>query len=149
MALIKCHGKGRNLKSFPIIVNNKKIMSDDINAFLKIGKTNEAIAFLEEKTNCDPKEAAEIVQELIDLSKGINYGKKKNTTYERKVSHNVIDCTNRNGDGTERTKADSNQVKCPKCGSTQIQMVPRKWSLMTGFFTNKVDRVCVNCKHRF
>lgn len=41
------------------------------------------------------------------------------------------------------------QVRCPKCGSTQIQMVPRKWSLMTGFLTNKVDRVCVNCKHKF
>ena len=41
------------------------------------------------------------------------------------------------------------QVKCPKCGSTQIQMVPRKWSFMTGFLTNKVDRVCMNCKHKF
>lgn len=43
----------------------------------------------------------------------------------------------------------SNTPKCPKCGSTQIQMVTRKWSLLTGFMTNKVDRVCVNCKHKF
>ena len=42
-----------------------------------------------------------------------------------------------------------NEVKCPWCGSTQIQMVPRKWSLLTGFLTNKVDRVCVNCKRKF
>lgn len=41
------------------------------------------------------------------------------------------------------------QVYCPKCGSTQIQAVPRKWSLMTGFLTNKIDRVCLNCKHKF
>ena len=41
------------------------------------------------------------------------------------------------------------QVKCPKCGSTQIQIVPRKWTLSTGFLTNKVDRVCMNCKHKF
>ena len=40
-------------------------------------------------------------------------------------------------------------VRCPWCGSTQIQMVPRKWSLLTGFLTNKVDRVCVNCKKKF
>jgi len=40
-------------------------------------------------------------------------------------------------------------VRCPKCGSTQIQMIPRKWSPLTGFLTNKVDRVCVNCKHKF
>lgn len=45
--------------------------------------------------------------------------------------------------------ANKNTVKCPKCGSTNIQIVPRKWSLLTGFLTNKTDRVCVNCKHKF
>lgn len=39
--------------------------------------------------------------------------------------------------------------RCPRCGSHNIQIVPRRWSLLTGFLTNKVDRVCVNCKHRF
>lgn len=38
---------------------------------------------------------------------------------------------------------------CPRCGSHNIQIVPRKWSFLTGFLTNKVDRICVNCKHRF
>ena len=41
------------------------------------------------------------------------------------------------------------QVCCPKCGSTQIQMVNRKWSATTGLLTNKVDRVCMNCKNKF
>lgn len=40
-------------------------------------------------------------------------------------------------------------VRCPRCGSTSIQLVPRKFSILTGYRTNKVDRVCVNCKHRF
>ena len=48
-----------------------------------------------------------------------------------------------------RTARQNQPVRCPKCGSTQIQMVQRKWSLMTGFLTNKTDRVCVNCKHRW
>lgn len=39
--------------------------------------------------------------------------------------------------------------KCPRCHSDNIQLVPRKWSVWMGFRTNKVDRVCVNCKHRF
>lgn len=46
-------------------------------------------------------------------------------------------------------KQSNNTVKCPKCGSTNIQVVPRKWSLLTGFMTNKTDRVCVNCKNKF
>lgn len=46
-------------------------------------------------------------------------------------------------------KEDSNKVHCPKCGSTNIQLVKRKWSPLTGFMTNKVDRICVNCKCKF
>lgn len=40
-------------------------------------------------------------------------------------------------------------VRCPRCRSTQIQMVPRKFSLLTGFATNRIDRVCVKCRKRF
>ena len=57
--------------------------------------------------------------------------------------HTTID--NRNSSPRDT----SNTPKCPKCGSTQIQVVPRKWSLFTGFATKKVDRVCVNCKYRW
>lgn len=39
-------------------------------------------------------------------------------------------------------------VRCPRCRSTQIQMVPRKFSLLTGFATNRIDRVCVKC-HKY
>ena len=44
---------------------------------------------------------------------------------------------------------EDNKVHCPKCNSTNIQIVPRKWSLLTGIFTNKTDRVCVNCKYKW
>lgn len=46
-------------------------------------------------------------------------------------------------------KSSSSSLKCPKCNSTNIQLVKRKWSLLTGFLTNKVDRICINCKHKF
>lgn len=42
---------------------------------------------------------------------------------------------------------ESSKVTCPKCGSTNIQILRKKFSLLTGFATNKVERVCVNCKH--
>ena len=38
---------------------------------------------------------------------------------------------------------------CPKCGSSKFQLVTRKWSLGAGLLTNKVDRVCTICKHKF
>ena len=41
------------------------------------------------------------------------------------------------------------RVQCPYCFSYDFQLVPRKFSLLTGFATNKVDRVCVRCKRKF
>lgn len=41
------------------------------------------------------------------------------------------------------------EPRCPRCRSTSIQLVPRKFSILTGYRTNKVDRVCINCKHRW
>lgn len=45
--------------------------------------------------------------------------------------------------------APSKQIRCPRCLSVQFQLVPRKFSLLTGFATNKFDRMCVMCKKRF
>ena len=41
------------------------------------------------------------------------------------------------------------QNRCPRCGSHDIQLIQRKWSIWTGFRTNAVDKVCVNCKYRW
>lgn len=41
------------------------------------------------------------------------------------------------------------KVHCPRCRSTEIQLVPRKYSLLTGFATNKYDRVCIRCQKKF
>ena len=38
-----------------------------------------------------------------------------------------------------------NIPKCPKCGSTEFVPLRKKFSLLTGFATNKVDMVCKNC----
>ncbi|MCR2050845.1 hypothetical protein NSB25_26810 [Acetatifactor muris] len=41
------------------------------------------------------------------------------------------------------------KVKCPYCFSSEIQIIPRKFSLLAGFATNKFERVCVRCKRKF
>lgn len=43
----------------------------------------------------------------------------------------------------------SNEPKCPRCGSRNIQLVQKKFSIWTGYRTNAVDRICVNCKHKW
>lgn len=38
-----------------------------------------------------------------------------------------------------------NQKVCPKCGGTEFTPVRKKFSLLTGFMTNKVEMICNNC----
>ena len=45
--------------------------------------------------------------------------------------------------------AEEPNVHCPICGSSQIQLVGRKWSIFSGMATNKVDRICMYCKTKF
>lgn len=40
---------------------------------------------------------------------------------------------------------EKSQTKCPKCGSTEFTPVRKKFSLLTGFATNKVELICNKC----
>lgn len=40
------------------------------------------------------------------------------------------------------------KVQCPYCFSTEIQLVPKKFSILTGFATNSYKRVCVRCQRK-
>lgn len=41
------------------------------------------------------------------------------------------------------------ETRCPYCRSKEIQLVPKRFTLLTGIATNRFDRVCVHCKRRF
>ncbi|MCM1160639.1 MAG: hypothetical protein NC412_05385 [Roseburia sp.] len=41
------------------------------------------------------------------------------------------------------------KVQCPYCFSKEVQLVPKKFSLLTGFATNSYNRVCVRCQRKF
>lgn len=43
----------------------------------------------------------------------------------------------------------NSKVQCPYCFSTEVQMVPKKFSLLTGFATNRYNRVCIRCQRKF
>lgn len=45
---------------------------------------------------------------------------------------------------TERQTKRTTKI-CPKCNSTELTPLRRKWTLFGGFATNKVDMVCSKC----
>lgn len=46
-------------------------------------------------------------------------------------------------------KKEEPEVRCPYCRSTEIQLVPKKFSVLTGILTNGYNRVCIHCKRKF
>ena len=42
----------------------------------------------------------------------------------------------------------STTTKCPRCGGTAFTPMKKKWSLLAGFATNKVELVCNNCGYK-
>ena len=62
------------------------------------------------------------------------------------VIQNVI----QRGIDENTTVLDNSVVRCPKCGSTQIQLSKRGWSLATGLIgSSRNERVCMNCLYKF
>lgn len=93
-----------------------------------------------------------ILIECEKCGKVLKFDNKYFTVDSKYVKPNLlIQCTC--GNSTLSTiyskEKETNVLHCPKCKSSNIQIVPRKWSILSGFLTNKIDRVCVNCKHKF
>ncbi len=115
-------------------INGENIDISGVIAFLSINRDEEAESELIRISNLSSIAAKQYINEIknTDIID-------KNVIYREKIIEN----------SHKDYVPTDNSVKCPKCGSTQIQVVPRRWSLATGFLTNKVDRVCLNCKHKF
>jgi hypothetical protein len=51
---------------------------------------------------------------------------------------------------SDRNSQSTNEIHCPKCNSTQIQLQKRGWKITTGFLGSSKDyRVCMNCLHKW
>ena len=69
------------------------------------------------------------------------YNKLVNQQHEIEVQKKAADKAKR-----EAEERDANQVRCPKCGSTQIGVTNRGYSLLSGFIgSGSARNVCQNC----
>ena len=126
-------------------IEGKSYDLTDVLNLISNGKYKDSFLKLKSILNISIKNCLNII-EFIDISETIpeyyeikQYTKKEESEAYRKILSMKDD----------KIKQSNTPVSCPKCGSTNIQVVPRKWSLLIGFATKKVDRVCVNCKYRW
>ena len=85
-----------------------------------------------------------LVPVVIIIAAVVNYNK---TTPEQRAAREK-ELKAKYAVSPDYQKADT-PIQCPYCNSTQIQMVPRRWTPVMGLFTNKVDRICLRCKKKF
>lgn len=77
---------------------------------------------------------------------------KQTSVYNRGAGRNTIhaiDLIKQHKRRMDELKAGQNIPKCPKCGCTNIQIVRKNWSWITGFMTNATERVCAKCNYRW
>lgn len=72
----------------------------------------------------------------------LNMGINPNPKYFKPINLKIIET---------KIKSNNDQiVQCPKCNSTQIQLMKRGWKIITGFIgSSRNERVCMRCKHKF
>ncbi len=136
MALIKCEECGKE-------ISDKAVSCPNCGCPIS-GKVNNNNNNL--YTYCGVQYDISSVLYQISLGNKVNAIKQFRliTNADLKESKDVID-----NDLSSYPKLLRYEMRCPKCGSTDFEMIRRNWSLFVGFMTNKVDRVCRSCKCKF
>lgn len=160
---------------YPFEKNESNQKENDYTGFYKAVLTKideknivKTIKFVRELIGYGLKEAKDAVDSVRDnipyvLHSGLTYAecetiKQTAETYNATVSIEKDECSQSKNDVLDGRNIKSlanpsykpaKPLSCPKCSSQNIQIVRRKWSLLAGFATNKVDRVCANCLYKW
>jgi DNA-directed RNA polymerase subunit RPC12/RpoP len=142
MALIKCSECGKEISDKaqscpncgcpvkvvnknPNIYNFRGVDYDitQVNALISRNELIKAIKEFREITGADLKDAKETVDAIRDAKTYLGQS-----------------------DTSQKNTIQTHETRCPNCGSANVK---KNNNLLSVFLTNKFDRVCVNCKHKF
>lgn len=121
-------------------INNIQYNLDEAFNFSKNGKYKESFIVIRNITQLSIKNCLNIL-EYIKVLDAIpeEYIIKDYSKEEEKDAATIIFSMK-----DDKAKIASSKI-CPKCGSTEFTPLRRKWSLLAGFATNKIDMVCSKC----
>lgn len=104
------------------------------------GKYKESFINISNTTKLSIKNCLNILEQIKILDEIPNtYNSKEYTKDEEKQAASIIFSMK------DKKPVNNSIVSCPKCGCTEFVPLRRKFSLLTGFATNKVDMVCSKC----
>lgn len=104
-------------------------------------KTNYTLTIYKSMTSNQTKEWEEMLRKRYVLAPS-------NSFYDQESYYLREDCDFKHDLELQKIAQEqlhANRIVCPKCGSTQFIPIRKKWDIVTGFMTNKVDMVCNGC----
>ena len=159
MSLIKCPECGKEISNqaescpncgYPLknIKSNNSICKINqqlcnLNKALQLcldSKYKESFIEISNQTKLSPKNCLNILEQIKIMDCVPEDYEAKEYTKDEEKQAGVIILSMKDKKPTNNTV-----VSCPKCGCTEFVPLRRKFSLLTGFATNKVDMVCKNC----
>ncbi|MDR2277385.1 MAG: ribosomal protein L7/L12 [Vagococcus sp.] len=164
MALIKCEECGKEisdkasscphcgcpLTQYDLLSKENKVYSIRL---IRTAQQVKEIKAVREQLCIGLKEAKDIVDSKNPvLANGLSKDealKFAQPFYDNGLKVEIYDQKNSLVNEASNSNISLNTPCCPKCKSRDFDMVKRNWSWVTGFMTNKVDRVCRNCKTKF
>lgn len=133
------------MKNFKIKLNQVEIDSEEVYKYVRKMQFENAINFIMDKTGCEQSEAQGVVDDLKDMM--LHY--RDSSVQARKIKDTCNNQRKQINPHYQPTKP-SNQVTCPKCGSTSIATTNRGYSFFTGFLgSGKPVNVCQKCGYKW
>lgn len=158
MSLINCPECGKEISNkskqcvhcgYPIEQNielNTSCIIDGVShdmtsviSHIKNGKFKDAFLCIRKITNMSIKNCMNIIEYIIDNNLPCEYSIKTYTKEDEEAAYKKLLSMK-----DDKIKTNMSKV-CPKCGCTDFTPLRRKFSLLAGFATNKVDMVCNKC----
>ena len=127
------------MNNFKITLNSKELNSNDVFPYVKNGNLRDAIIFMKNETGCSKDEAYEVYKELKQMLNPKPLTKLDVESYKKQ--HSI--------------QQQSNQPKCPTCGSTNIEKISltkkATGGLLFGIFSSDVRKQmhCKDCGYKW
>lgn len=90
-------------------------------------------------------EAKEIIDDLSFIKTNIPLEEANNLKTKIEAAGGKVVIFDQDQMLTYQPSQENNITRCPRCGGTAFTPLKKKFSILTGFATNKVDLVCNNC----
>lgn len=124
-------------------INNNKKYSVKLTS--KGDSSVKVLKVMTENLNIKLTEAKELMDNLSIIKANISIEEAEDLKFKIESFGGKVAILDQDQTAIYQSSQESKTTRCPRCGGTAFTPVKRKFSILAGFATNKIDLVCNNC----